>query len=42
MVCGGMTKDGMSKSIVDPCGIFSLRVEANLILCLLCGNWTHG
>ena len=24
MVCGGITKDGMSKSKVDPCGVCSL------------------
>ena len=29
MVCGGITKDGMSKSKVDPCGICSLKVKAN-------------
>ena len=23
MVCGGITKDGMSNSYVDPCGVFS-------------------
>ena len=26
MVSGGITKDGMSKSKVDPCGVCSLRV----------------
>ena len=36
MVCGGITKDGMSKSKVDPCGVCSLRVKANSIfLCSL-------
>ena len=29
MVSGGITKDGMSKSKVDPCGVCSLRVKAN-------------
>ena len=40
--CGGITKDGMSKSYVDPCGVSSLRVKANSILCLQCGKWMHG
>ena len=40
MVCGGITMDGISKSKVDPCGVCSLRVKANLVLCLLCGNMT--
>ena len=29
MVCGGITKDGMSKSKVGPCGVCSLRAKAN-------------
>ena len=29
MVCGDITKDGMPKSNVDPCGVCSLRVKAN-------------
>ena len=32
----------MSKSKVDPCGFGSLRVKANSILCLQCGNRIHG
>ena len=40
MVCGSTTKDGMSKSKVDPCGVCSLRVKANSVLCLQCGKWT--
>ena len=35
MVCGGITKDGMSKSKVDPCGVFSLGVKANTVLCVV-------
>ena len=31
MVCSGITKDGMSKSKVDPCGACSLRVKANSV-----------
>ena len=42
MVCGGITKDGMSKSKVDPCGAFSFIVKVNSVLCLLCGKWIHG
>ena len=42
MVCGGITEDGMSKGNVDLCGICSLIVKANLVLCLLCGKWIHG
>ena len=42
MVCGGITKDGMSKSKVDPCGVCSLRVMSNYVLCLQCGKWIHG
>ena len=41
IVSGGITKDGMSKSIVDPCGVCSLRVKANSVLCLQCGKWIH-
>ena len=29
IVYGCITKDSMSKSKVDPCGVCSLRVEAN-------------
>ena len=42
MVCGGITKDGMSKSKVDPCGVCTLRVKANSVLCLQFGKWIHG
>ena len=34
MASGSMTKDGMSKSKVDPCCAYSLRVKANSIWCL--------
>ena len=33
MVIGGITKDGMSKRKVDPCGVCSLRVKAKSALC---------
>ena len=32
MVSGRITKDGMSKSKVDPCGVCSLRAKANPVL----------
>ena len=34
MVSDGITKDGMSNSNVVPCGVRSLRVKANSVLCL--------
>ena len=42
MVSGGISRDGMSKSKVDPCGVCSLNVKVNSALCLQCGNWSHG
>ena len=41
MVCGGITKDGMSESKADPCGFCGLRVMANSVLCLQCSKWIH-
>ena len=41
MVSSGITKDDMSKSKVDPCGVCSLRVKENTAMCLQCGKWTH-
>ena len=41
MVCIYITKDGMSKSKVDPCNVCCLSVKANSVLCLQCGNWIH-
>ena len=41
-VSSGITKDGMSKSKVDPCGVCHLRVKANSAMCLQCGKWIHG
>ena len=32
MVSGSITKDGSSKSKVDPCGVCHLRVKANSVL----------
>ena len=42
MVCGDITKDGMSKSKVDPYGICSLRIKTNSVLCLHCGKFVYG
>ena len=39
MVSGGITKDGMNKSKVDPCGVFSLVVKANSVLSVQHGKW---
>ena len=41
IVCSNITKDGLSKSKVDPCWVCSLRVKANPVLCLQCGKWIH-
>ena len=41
MVSGGITKNGMSKSKVDPCGVCSLKVKTNSVLCLQCCKWIH-
>ena len=38
MDSGGITKDGMSKSKVDPYGVCSLRVKVNPVLCVQCGR----
>ena len=42
MVSGGIIKDGMSKSKVDPRRVSSLRVKVNSVLCVQCGKWIHG
>ena len=42
MVSSGITKDGLSKSNVAPCGVCSLRVKAHSVLCVQCGRWIHG
>ena len=41
MVSGSITKDDLSESNVDPCGVCSLRVKDNSVLCLQCGKWIH-
>ena len=42
MVCGSITKDGISKSKFDPCGVCSLRIKVSSALCLQCGKWIYG
>ena len=42
MVSGSITKDGLPKGQVEPCGVCSLRVKANSVLCAQCGKWIHG
>ena len=38
IVSGSITMDGLSKSEVDPCGVYSLRVVVNSVLCVQCGR----
>ena len=42
MVSSGITRDGLSKSKVDPYGVHSLKVKANSALCVQYGRWIHG
>ena len=42
IVSCGNTKEGLSKSKVDPCVVSSFRVKANSVLCVQCGKWIHG
>ena len=37
MFSSGTLQDGMSKIKVDPCGVCSLQVKANSVLCVQCG-----
>ena len=41
-ISGGITKDDLSKSKVDQCGVCCLRVEVYSVLCVHCGKWIHG
>ena len=41
MVGCSITKNGMSKSKVDSCGVCNLRVKVNSVLCVQCGRWTN-
>ena len=38
-VSSGITKDGLSKSKIDPCWVCSLRAKANPVLCV---QWIQG
>ena len=38
VMVNGITKDGLSKSKVDPCWICIVRVKANLVLYVQCGK----
>ena len=42
MVSDGITKDGLYRSNVDQCGVCSLRLKANSVLCVQCNKWVHG
>ena len=37
----GKTQVTVSGSKVDSCGVSSLRVKTNSVLCLQCGKWIH-
>ena len=41
MISCSITKDGMSKSKVDRCGVWSWRVKADSVGCAQCGEWIH-
>ena len=41
MVGSGIMQNGLSKGEVDPCGVCSLKVRANSVLCVLCVRWIH-
>ena len=38
MVSGSVIEDGLSKSLVDPYRVCSLRVKTNSVLCVQCGE----
>ena len=42
MVSDDITMDGLSRSKVDPFGVCNLKVNANSVLCVLCGKWING
>ena len=41
MGIGDITKDRLSKSKVDPCGVCSLKEKANSVLCVQYGKWIY-
>ena len=42
MVSDDITKDGLSKGNVDPCGVCSLRVKPKSVLSAQCRQWING
>ena len=42
MVNTSITQNGLSNSMVDPCGASSLRVKDDSVLCVQYGKWIHG
>ena len=42
MVISGIRHGGLSKSIVDPCGVCSLKLMSSSVLCVQCGKWIRG
>ena len=42
LVSGGIKRDSLSKSNVDPCGVSNLKVKANSVLCVQYGKWMDG
>ena len=42
LVSGYIIKYFLSKNNVDPCGVCSLRIKANSLLCVQCsGKWSY-
>ena len=41
MVSGGITKDGLPMSKVDPCGVCSLRIKFDSVVYVQCCKWIH-
>ena len=41
VMVSGSIKDSLSKSKVGPCGVCSLRVKVNSVLCAQCGKLIH-
>ena len=50
IVSDDITMDGLSKCKVSPCGVCSMKIKANSVLCtctlvyfvVYCGKWIHG
>ena len=41
MVINGIANDGLSKSIIDPCGVGSWTVKTNSVFYVQCGKWIY-